>query len=398
MLNISSFTSSIGFLKFMKNSQQFVRSSNYRIQQIFTCEMAKNFFNISSKNKSITTLASQTITDYIGAITITGFPSINLLYNDEHMIILDKPANMLSVPGKPGNPIEYQYFMNTINSNNLKDRKKKRFEEWIDAIKEAKSHCEKNNVSNEIILTMDQILQHESIPRKKRLFDSFVYRNCKLPRNERSTVLIDTVWNHIVTSDSKLNRQSIDCIPFEYVGVTHLAEKYFGQRLFSVHRLDKETSGLLILAKTDIASSDLCKQFRLRKISKKYVAKVQGIVEREFSEILIPMRPDLHNKPKSIVDMIHGKDTITLVKVLETNKSKNTSLVQLSPITGRTHQLRVVMDHIGHPIIGDSIYGNEQSKSSASRMCLHAYQVKLRHPVKMNEIIIQIPYPKVFEE
>lgn len=144
----------------------------------------------------------------------------------------------------------------------------------------------------------------------------------------------------------------------------------------SVHRLDQDTSGLLVLAKSLAVQAELRRQFEQREVQKRY----EAILEREMpvgeeGEIRLPLRPDIENRPRQIVDMAHGKSALTRYKVIG-NTDRHAHL-QLVPHTGRTHQLRVhCAEAFGNPILGDRLYGREV----ASRLMLHAGELSFTHP------------------
>lgn len=143
-----------------------------------------------------------------------------------------------------------------------------------------------------------------------------------------------------------------------------------------IHRLDMDTSGVMIFARSSFAQKNLAKAFEQRKIKKKYVAWVNGIIEDDEGEIDLPIRKDMQQSlpPKHVVDFEHGKRSIT-----KWNVSKRNDLVtrlDLYPLTGRSHQLRVHLKEINHPIIGDPIYGARKE-----RMLLHAEKLCFNHPL-----------------
>lgn len=146
-----------------------------------------------------------------------------------------------------------------------------------------------------------------------------------------------------------------------------------------VHRLDQDTSGLLVLAKTKEAHQDLQEQFHRRTIAKTYLAWLDGIVSDDEGTVSLPLRPDPLDRPRQVVDPEHGRQAVTRFRVLRREASR--TLVEFHPLTGRTHQLRVHSAHssgLGTPICGDPIYG---SAASAPRLCLHAASISFRHPV-----------------
>lgn len=140
-----------------------------------------------------------------------------------------------------------------------------------------------------------------------------------------------------------------------------------------VHRLDMDTSGLLVLGLNPDSQRDLSKQFESRQTEKAYIALVDGIVAADQGEISLPLRPDLENRPYQIVDHIQGRPALTRYRVLarETDRTR----IRFEPITGRSHQLRVhaatprEQGGLGHAILGDILYGES---TSAPRLLLHA--------------------------
>jgi tRNA pseudouridine32 synthase/23S rRNA pseudouridine746 synthase len=158
--------------------------------------------------------------------------------------------------------------------------------------------------------------------------------------------------------------------------VTRLARDFPGIR--EVHRLDWETSGLLLLARNRDAHSELSRQFREREVSKRYIALVFGELLQEAGEVTLPLRRDWPNRPRQIVDSEDGKPSHTHWRRLALENG--CSRVALTPTTGRTHQLRVHMQALGHPILGDGLYAHAEALSLAPRLTLHATHLGFRHP------------------
>jgi len=145
-----------------------------------------------------------------------------------------------------------------------------------------------------------------------------------------------------------------------------------------VHRLDLDTSGLLVLALSQVAISDLNRQFRERIVEKEYVARVWGEVSEAKGEIDLPIRPDPDNRPLQIIDHQAGKPSQTLYEVEEIKDGQ--TLLKLKPVTGRSHQLRIHLASIGHPILGCDLYAHEEAFKAASRLMLHARMLSFEHP------------------
>lgn len=142
-----------------------------------------------------------------------------------------------------------------------------------------------------------------------------------------------------------------------------------------LHRLDKDTSGLVLLAKTPESRRYLVRQFEHRTIQKEYLAIAEGIVEPQSGEIHLPLRRDPEDRRKVIVNA-EGQSAHTIYKVLEHNDSK--SALQIRLITGRMHQIRAHLAAIGHPIAGDKVYNIEVAESFADRLMLHAHQIVIK--------------------
>lgn len=151
-----------------------------------------------------------------------------------------------------------------------------------------------------------------------------------------------------------------------------------------VHRLDCYTSGIMLFAIGIEMQRALSRIFHDRKIQKQYIAVVRQWFDEEEGVIKFPMRCDIDNRPHQIVDYEHGKSAITYWQILQ----RQTDLVRLllKPHTGRTHQLRVHCAAMGHPIIGDGLYGNDELEQP--RMLLHADNLLFEHPVTNKELFL----------
>ncbi len=147
----------------------------------------------------------------------------------------------------------------------------------------------------------------------------------------------------------------------------------------SVHRLDMPTSGLLLLARGKEMHNRLSQLFREGNVKKFYIAIITGRIEPGTDIIDLPLGPDWPNRPRQKVDFDNGKSSQTRYRVLEYDEVTNTSRIELEPLTGRTHQLRVHMAAIGHPIVGDGLYGGK-SGLYAHRLLLHANMLNFIHP------------------
>ncbi|QYJ94560.1 bifunctional tRNA pseudouridine(32) synthase/23S rRNA pseudouridine(746) synthase RluA [Shewanella spartinae] len=158
-----------------------------------------------------------------------------------------------------------------------------------------------------------------------------------------------------------------------------------------VHRLDMATSGVIVVALRRSAERELKRQFRDRETHKIYYARVAGHLKAEQGSVDYPLICDWPNRPKQKVDHQIGKASKTLFEVV--SRAKRSTLVKLTPITGRSHQLRVHMMAIGHPILGDNFYADPLAKRLAPRLLLHAQSLSLTHPYRKQPMTFSTPIP-----
>lgn len=158
-----------------------------------------------------------------------------------------------------------------------------------------------------------------------------------------------------------------------------------------VHRLDMATSGIVIMALTADSQRQLNWQFQLRHTKKHYIAKVWGRLTANAGTIDLPLICDWPNRPKQKVCYEHGKPSLTHYQVI--SQEQDCSRIRLIPVTGRSHQLRVHMQWLGHPILGDKFYAHQEAFSSVKRLQLHAESLTISHPESKNEIQFFCPSP-----
>ena len=170
----------------------------------------------------------------------------------------------------------------------------------------------------------------------------------------------------------------------------HLSGAGGEERPGIVHRLDKDTSGVLIIAKNNAAHRDLARQFKEHTIGRIYHALVRGIVQHDEGYCEEPVGRAFINKKKIMIKPSGGKDAATDYKVLR--RFKQATLLEVSPRTGRTHQIRVHMQHIGHPVLGDTLYGI--ASPLISRQALHAAELTICHPKTGENMTFSSPLPK----
>ena len=162
-----------------------------------------------------------------------------------------------------------------------------------------------------------------------------------------------------------------------------------------VHRLDKNTSGAIIIAKNDKAHINLNEQLKNHEIKKTYIALVRGIVKENNATINMPIGRSKKDRKKMDVDK-NGKEAITHFKVLK--RYQDCTLLEINIETGRTHQIRVHLSHIGYPIIGDEVYSNGKNKWNIEGQCLHAKSLDFKHPITEKEMHIEAELPKYFQK
>ena len=158
-----------------------------------------------------------------------------------------------------------------------------------------------------------------------------------------------------------------------------------------VHRLDMATSGIVVMALTAYSQRELNRQFQLRSTKKHYIACVAGSMASDVGTIDLPLICDWPNRPKQMVNYQYGKASLTHYQVL--NRSANSTRVKLTPVTGRSHQLRVHMQWLGHPILGDKFYAAPDAYNAAERLLLHAEALRFIHPVMEKEMQLFCPSP-----
>ena len=221
----------------------------------------------------------------------------------------------------------------------------------------------------------------------KKVYDNFIYSPPQTSLNkvyQDNDLIVVEKPSGLLSTPGRLpeHRDSV---------LTRCQEEF--SRIQLVHRLDMATSGLLILAMNKVAERSLKNQFSNRTVKKVYFAEVNGVMQNNFGQINEPLICDWPNRPKQKICYEYGKPSITNFEVIK--RFDKTSLVKLTPITGRSHQLRVHMMSIGHPILGDRFYSQDQN---AQDMHLHAFSLDFCHPLtqKKIKVVSSCPFHKNF--
>lgn len=161
-----------------------------------------------------------------------------------------------------------------------------------------------------------------------------------------------------------------------------------------VHRIDKDTAGLLLVAKNDKAHAFLADQLSGHTLGRNYIALVQGVIVENDGKIIAPIGRDKKFRQKMAVDLLNGKEAETSFKVLE--RFEDATLVECKLKTGRTHQIRVHMNYIGHPVVGDLVYGKGNKGIYKEGQLLFAHEIHFIHPRSKKEMTFKVDLPSYF--
>lgn len=165
-----------------------------------------------------------------------------------------------------------------------------------------------------------------------------------------------------------------------------------------VHRIDKDTSGILVVAKNDNAHKKLSEQFKVHSITRKYIALVKGIIKEDTMDIDYPIGRSSKDRKKMAVTYKNSKEAKTHINVLKRFYNSNVTLVEATLETGRTHQIRVHMAYVGHPLVGDEVYGKKDPRFKIEGQMLHAKTLGFIHPTKNSYIEFESNLPEYYLE
>ena len=164
-----------------------------------------------------------------------------------------------------------------------------------------------------------------------------------------------------------------------------------------VHRIDKDTSGVMVVAKDDKTHELLSDMIKEKKVERTYIALVNGIIMHDTGDIDAPIGRDSVNRQKMMVTDVNAKDALTHFRVLKRYKKDNKTLIECKLDTGRTHQIRVHMEYIGHPVYNDPVYGKSRNTTEFGQF-LHSKSIRFVHPITNELIYKEVDLPKEFQD
>ena len=266
-----------------------------------------------------------------------------------------------------------------------------------------------------ILLENGNILVNEKVPSKSGqvLKENDIIR-VTLPEIESSEIVAENIPLKIVYEDNdiiivdKEKGMVVHPANGNYTGTLVNALMYHCKDNLSsingvirpgiVHRIDKDTSGILVIAKNDNAHKKLSEQFKVHSIKRKYIALVKGIVKEDEFTINLPIGRSSKDRKKMAVTTKNSRNAITNIKVLKRYYNSNLSLVEATLETGRTHQIRVHMAYKGYPLLGDEVYGKKDSKFKIEGQMLHAKLLGFTHPTTGKYMEFESELPEDFKK
>lgn len=208
-----------------------------------------------------------------------------------------------------------------------------------------------------------------------------VERGYRIVHIDAWLVVIDKAWG--ILSVPGIGPEKADCIALR------VGEDIAGARI--VHRLDRDTSGLMVLARDAVTHRKLSMQFEARSVRKRYFACVSGHPALDRGTIDLPIAKDFAHAPRQKIDHAHGRPSVTDYEVIARLDAPLRARLHLYPRTGRSHQLRLHLLTIGHPILGDDLYAPDSVRAMSPRLCLHADQLAFTHPATGEELSCDCP-------
>ncbi|CAM9361679.1 unnamed protein product [Pylaiella littoralis] len=309
---------------------------------------------------------------------------LEVIFHDSDIAVLNKPSGLRTVPGKAVGPEAETRAHVEWHSGT----KRQRQEFWTDVVHtacESLLHDEKTEGEEDFRGHLRRLTKENNVPRKRSKFQNYTAVTLGLEGEEGDKVsarLWDAVDGHL----KKEVGPGVDCL------LTRVQSRWPDAR--HVHRLDQDTSGLVVMALTVEAAREMCRQFRERVPSKTYTAVLEGKMAEtpKGGQVLARLRPDVNNRPKQMFCQEgDGNEAKTLWERI--NRKDDRTWVDFTPVTGRTHQIRMHALHLGHPVMGDSLYGTEEGKTKSDRLLLHARQILFPHPRTGETVKFECPPP-----
>ncbi|NLE46384.1 MAG: RluA family pseudouridine synthase [Chloroflexi bacterium] len=234
-------------------------------------------------------------------------------------------------------------------------------------------------VGQEVSVTLPEETESAVLPESIRL--NVVFEDeTMLVVDKPAGMVVHPAYGH--TTGTLVNAILAHCPEVAHVGGP--------ERAGIVHRLDKDTSGLIVVAKTDLARTALQRQFKHRQVAKTYIALVEGHVYPKEGVIEVPIGRDKRDR-KRMGPVREGREALTSYRVLE--HFEEHTLVEVRPHTGRTHQIRVHLAWLGYPIVGDAVYGHRRQRLLKARHFLHAAKLRVTHPKTQDLLEFEAPMP-----
>ncbi|CAM9210596.1 unnamed protein product [Choristocarpus tenellus] len=326
--------------------------------------------------------------------------ALDVLYFDEQVVVLNKPSGLRTVPGNQGEGLDSKAQVEWHRGT-----KRSRQEFWTQVVHDTCTSLladtnsstsvpvgegEEGRFSNppngneQIATCLRRLAGDHNVPRRKTKFLKYTSSSLGLQGKE-GTDMAEKLWQ---TMSSNLNHEAgpgCDCL------LNRVFKRWPEAR--HVHRLDQGTSGVVVVALTAEAAKDLSQQFRERVTAKCYTAVLEGRMREgtDEGEVVAKMRPDLEDRPRQVLDEDGGKSASTKWKVLK--REANCTRVDFKPATGRTHQIRMHALALGHPILGDTLYGTREGQAMSSRLMLHARSLSFAHPQTGEKVVFESPIP-----
>ncbi|WP_343182373.1 RluA family pseudouridine synthase [Buchnera aphidicola] len=245
------------------------------------------------------------------------------------------------------------------------------------------------------VLSYNNILQYKKTDKKKSVLTTYMKKNII------SSILYEDKYLLIINKPCGIAVHGGSGIKLGIIEMIRLIKPEY-RYIELIHRLDRDTSGILMLSKKRSMLRIMHEKFREKKIKKKYIALIHGNLIPNKKIISFPLKKTNYQNKKKVVLDIYGKKSITVLKVKK--RLNQTTFIEIIPKTGRTHQIRFHTSHIGYPIVFDKIYGNKildykiDKSYKSKKMLLHAYEISFLHPYKKKIFFIQAPLCKRFKK